>query len=116
MAATTSAAVTEPNSLPESPAVFTGKRHGAQAVDGGLELVGVLQVAHGLGLAGATDVVGLTLRATGGRDGQATGQQVVTAVAVLDLDGVAGGTQVVDLCGENQFHRWYFRSLASRRA
>ena len=48
--------------------------------------------------------VGLTLRAPGGHDGQPARQQVVAAVAVLDLDGVAGDAEVIDFSSENQLH------------
>ena len=34
------------------------------------------------------------------------GSRIVAPVAVLDLDGVAGRTEVVDLGGKNQFHLW----------
>ena len=104
IAATTSAAVTEPNSLPVSRGRLHGQRHRAEALERGLQLVGVLEAAHGLDLAGPTNLLGLALGAAGRHDGQSARQQVVAAVAVLDLDGVAGRTQVVDLGGKNQFH------------
>ena len=104
IAVTTSAAVTEPNSLPVSPAALTDSSTGAEALDRGLELVGVLETLHALDLAGPTDLVGLALRAARRDDRQSARQQEVAAVAVLDLYDVAGRTQVVDLCSKNQFH------------
>src|SRR6185312_3233247 len=80
------------------------ERDGAQSRDGGLDLVGVLEVADLLGVAGATDVVGLLLRAAGRDDRQATRQQEVAAVAVLDLDGLADGTEVVYVGSQNELH------------
>jgi hypothetical protein len=79
MAATTSAALTEPKSLPLSP-------------------------ANRLHFTGPANLVGLALGAAGRDDGEATGQQVVASVAVLDLDGVTGLAQMVDLGSENQLH------------
>ena len=104
IAVTTAPVVTEPNSLPESPAVFTAQRDRAQALEGRLDFVGVLEVAHLLGLAGAADVVHLLLRAARCDDRQAARKQEVAAVAVFDLDGVAGGTEVVDVGGQNELH------------
>src|ERR1700712_5659646 len=81
-----------------------GQRHGAKRLDLGLQLVGVVEVANRLHFTGPTDLVGLALGAAGRDDGEATGQQVVASVAVLDLDGVTGLAQMVDLGGENQLH------------
>src|SRR5690606_30192588 len=63
-----------------------------------------ISVADGLELAGAPDLGGLPLGPAGGEDGQAARQQIVTAVAVLDLDGVTGRTEMVHLGGQNEFH------------
>src|SRR5690606_20127353 len=76
----------------------------AEILDRGLQLVGVLTVTDGLELAGAPDLGGLPLGPAGGEDGQAARQQIVTAVAVLDLDGVTGRTEMVHLGGQNEFH------------
>ena len=64
----------------------------------------MIQVAHGLGLLRAADVVRLTLGTAAGDDGQAPRQQEVTAVAVLDLDAVTGGSEVVHRGCEDELH------------
>ena len=70
----------------------------------GLQFVGMLDAANGLDLACPADCVGLALGSLAGGDRQATRKQIVAAVAVLDLDGIAGGAEVVDLSSKNQFH------------
>ena len=69
-----------------------------------------LEVSHLLGLAGATDVVHLLLRTARRDDRQPARKQEVAAVAVFDLDGVAGGTEVVHVGGQNELHCSLFRS------
>ena len=78
MAPATSAAVTEPNSLPLSRG-SSRSADGVEAFEGLLDLVGVLHAADFAGGLDATDVVDLLLGATSGLDGQAAGQQVVAA-------------------------------------
>src|SRR5439155_6745434 len=70
----------------------------------GLDLGGVTQIADLPGRAGPLDLRDLLLRALGPRDRIALGQQVVTAVAVLDLHHVAGGAEAGDLLGEDDLH------------
>ena len=55
MAPTTSAAVTEPNSLPLSAGGLDRQLDGAETLESGLQLVGVLEAANGLDLAGPAD-------------------------------------------------------------
>jgi hypothetical protein len=57
-----------------------------------------------LGITGATDVLNLLLRAARRDDRQATREQKVAAVSVFDLNGVADGTKVVDVGGQNELH------------
>ena len=64
----------------------------------------MLTVAHGLRFAGRPDLIRVLLRTTGCHDRQAAGQQEVATVPVLDLNGVTGGAEVVDLSGQDQFH------------
>src|SRR6201993_1444485 len=80
------------------------QRNGAHRLDRRLDFVGVLKVSHLLGVTGATDVLDLLLRAARRDDRQATREQEVATVSVLDLNGVADGTQVVDVGGQNELH------------
>ena len=102
-ASTTSAAVTEPNSRPESPAAFA-LTVTVQAAQLGCDLAGVPEVADLARLAGPTDRVDLLLRAAGGHDRQPARKQVVAAVAVLDLDDVAGRAEIGHVTGEDELH------------
>src|SRR5262245_56821139 len=86
------------------PGCLHRQRHRAEALDRGLEFTGMLEALHALDLAGPTNLLGLALGATRCDDREPTRQQEVAAVAVLDLHDVAGHTQVVDLCSENQLH------------
>src|SRR5262245_11464047 len=62
-----------------------------------LDLLGVPEIADLADLAGLLDRRDLLLSALGPLDGQASGDEVVAAVAVLDLDHVTGRTEVGDL-------------------
>jgi hypothetical protein len=70
-----------------------------------LDLAGVVVVANGPRGACLLDRLDGLLPAAGPADRHATGDEVVAAVAVLDLDDVAGGTETVDLLGQNELHR-----------
>ena len=70
----------------------------------GLDLLGVVLVAHGARGAGLLDRLDGLLAAAGPAHGQAAGHEVVAAVAVLDLDHVAGGAEAVDLLGQDELH------------
>ena len=93
-----------PEKLAGIPGNLCDQRYRVQSHDRGLELVGVLAVAHGLRLAGLSDLISVLLRTAGRHDRQAAGQQEVATVPVLDLDGVTGSAEVVDLSGQDQFH------------
>ena len=67
IAPTTSAAVIEPNSLPAVGGGLRGQLDGAETLERGLQLVGVLEAADGLDLAGPADRLGLALGAPGWR-------------------------------------------------
>ena len=75
-----------------------------EAAQLGGDLAGVPEVADLAGLAGPTDRVDLLLRAAGGHDGQPARKQVVAAVAVLDLDDVAGRAEIGHVTGEDELH------------
>ena len=75
MAATTSAPVTEPNSLPLSAGRLHGQLHCAETLERGLQLLGVLEALHGLGLAGPTDLLGLALGTARCHDGHPRGSR-----------------------------------------
>ncbi len=70
----------------------------------GLDLVGVVVVADRAAGASRLDRVDLLLAATGPADRDVARDEVVAAVAVLDLDDVAGRTEAVDLLGEDELH------------
>ena len=86
-----SVGVTAPNSRPVSPA-RTGSCD-RRRLEPALDLAGVVEVADLADLAAAPDRLELLLAATGPCDREAAGHQVVAAVAVLDLDHVAGGAE-----------------------
>src|SRR3954463_50888 len=83
-----------------------GSRHPdsepGEATGHGLRL---LVRAHLTGGPRAAEGLDLLLGTAGGHDGQAAGQEVVAAVAALDLDGVAGGPETGDLLRQDQLHR-----------
>src|SRR5262249_43816143 len=79
----------------------------------GFDLVRVVEIADGTRLLGATDGLYLLLRALSGQDGQPAGEQVIAAVAVLDLDDIAGGAEAVDVSGQDELHSCY--PLSRRR-
>jgi hypothetical protein len=85
------------------PAAFTASATSAEVAD----------LAH---LASALDLSDLLLAATGPVDGETAGEEVVTAVAVLDLDHVAGGAQSGDVLGEDELHGMSFFRAAVQRA
>ena len=89
----------------EPPALAGPRRQGdLQALELALDLVGVAEVAN---LAAGTrplDRVDLLLGTLGPRDREALGQQVVAAVAVLDLDNIAGSAKVGHLIGKDDLH------------
>ena len=78
----------------------------------GLDVLGVVLVAHRAGGAGRLDRLDGLLAAAAPADAEATGDEVVAAVAVLDLDHVAGGAESVDLLGQDELH--VFSSLPQR--
>ena len=102
-AAATSAAVTEPNSRPPSPA--RALERDGQRLQLGLDLAGVAEVADLAGVAGPLDLGDLLLGALGPVDRRAARHQVVAAVAVGDLDDVAGAAEAGDLAGQDELHR-----------
>src|ERR1700754_1653564 len=69
-----------------------------------LDLTSGVEVGELAGLPSAADGVDLLLPALGPREREATRHEVVAAVAVLDLDDVAGGAEPRHLLGENQLH------------
>src|SRR5207302_1897712 len=88
---------------PARVARAAGQPH-IERLDLGLQLLGVAQAAHLAGLAGLADRLDLLLGALAPRDRETARQQVVAAVAVLDLDHVAGGAEVGDLVREDELH------------
>nr|BFE66976.1 hypothetical protein GCM10020092_002770 [Actinoplanes digitatis] len=78
---------------PEQAAAVAGTRRQGdlEALELALDLVGLAQVADLAGVAGPLDDRDLLLGALGPRNREALRKQVVAAVAVLDLDDVAGG-------------------------
>src|SRR5689334_5007097 len=90
----------------EQPAAVAGPRRQRDLEAGqlGLDLVGLAQVADLAGLAGPLDDDDLLLGALAPLDREALRQQVVAAVAVLDLDDVAGGAETRHLLGEDDLH------------
>ena len=92
--------VTAPKRRPPSPA-RTGDvdRVGLEVA---LDALGLFEVVHGVRFSrclDGLDLLGSALRPT---DGEVARQQVVAAEAVLDVDDVAGGTEVGDLVGEDE--------------
>src|SRR5205823_15119623 len=79
----------------EQPATAAGPRRQAdlQPFELGPDLVGVAEVADLTGGPGALDQRDLLLRAPAPRDGERLRQQVVAAVAVLDLDDITRGAE-----------------------
>ena len=73
-----------------------------EATGHGLRL---LEAAHVAGGTGPTEGLHLLLGTARGHDGQPAGQEVVAAVAALDLDAVTGRAEAGDLLGEDQLHR-----------
>src|SRR5690606_14638283 len=68
------------------------------------DLLGGAEVADRPRVTRLADRGDLRLRAAGPPDRVPTRQQVVAAVAVLDLDDVAGRAETGDLVGENELH------------
>ena len=68
------------------------------------DLACVVQVANFASFLGALDALNLLLSAAGSHDGQAAGKQVVTSVAVLNLNNFASGAEVLNGSGEDQLH------------
>lgn len=77
--------------------------HG-ERVDPARDLLGLVQGADVTRGTRALDQVDLLLTAARPPDGEPAGKQVVAAVAVLHLDDIAGGSETVDLVGQNQLH------------
>ena len=92
---------------PEQAATLTGASRDADRETGQLPGHGgrLFLRAHLAGGTRPAQRLDLLLGTAGGLDGQAAGQEVVAAVAALDLDGVAGGTETGDLLREDQLHR-----------
>ena len=70
----------------------------------GLDLLGVAEVADGARGASSLDRLDLLLATAGPPQREATGDEVVAAVAVLHLDDVAGGTETGDFLGQDELH------------
>ena len=68
------------------------------------DLTCVIQVANLASFLGALDALNLLLCAAGSHDGQAARKQVVTSVAVLNLNNFASGAEVLNGSGEDQLH------------
>src|SRR5688500_14523148 len=88
----------------EQAATHTGAsrhadRQAGQLPGDGLRLLVRAHVARGTR---PTERLDLLLGTAGRQDGQAAGQEVVAAVAALDLDGVAGGPETGDLLREDE--------------
>ena len=69
-----------------------------------LDLLGVGRVADLPGIAGALDLRDLLLATRGPRHGQATRDEEVAAVAVLDGDDITGDAEAIDGLGEDDLH------------
>ena len=82
------------------PAFFTATTRSLVGTD----LGGVIRATDFACVTGALDALDLLLGATGPADRLALGQEEVTAVAVLDLDDVAGDADLVNGAGENELH------------
>ena len=98
-----SATVTAPKSRPPSPArtlTLTGAASSLALIS-----LGVVVVADRARGAGGLDRLDGLLAAAGPADAEATRDEVVAAVAVLDLDDVAGGAEAGDLLGQDELHR-----------
>ena len=70
----------------------------------GMGALGGVVVADRARSAGLLDGLDGLLAATGPADRHAARDEVVAAVAVLDLDDVAGGAEAVDLLHEDELH------------
>ena len=79
-----------------------GHRQGLELL---ADLLGVLNAADLAGVTGPFDAFDLFLGALGVGDRVALRQQVVTPVARLDVDDVAGHSELAHGGGENQLHR-----------
>src|SRR5688500_16138819 len=90
----------------EQAAALTGASRHADRETGQLPGDGLrlLVRAHVAGGTRPAERLDLLLGTAGGQDGQTAGQEVVAAVAALDLDGVAGGPETGDLLREDQLH------------
>ena len=91
---------------PEQAAALAGASRDAHRETGQLPGDGLrlLVRAHVAGGTRPAERLDLLLGTAGGQDGQAAGQEVVAAVAALDLDGVAGGPETGDLLREDELH------------
>src|SRR5699024_10427084 len=78
-----------------------------------LDRLGGLEVVHGARVTRGLDRLDLLGRALRPTDGEVAGQQEVTAVAVLDVDDVAGLAEVRDLVREDELH--LFSSSCTQR-
>ena len=67
-----------------------------------LNFASMVEVANAASLLGTLDALDLLLSARGSRNGQATREQQVTSVAVLDLYDVASDTKILNGGGEDQ--------------
>ena len=70
----------------------------------GANLACVVQVANCASFLGALDALDLLLSTTGGNDGQTARKQVVTSVAVLNLNNIACGAEVLNGSGDGTFN------------
>ena len=69
-----------------------------------LDLIGMCGVTDLANLAGALDLRDLLLATSRPRDGESTRDEVVAAIAVLDGDDIASGTESADFLREDELH------------
>src|SRR4051794_3454928 len=91
----------------EQPSALSGARRqrDLQRRQLGGELLRLTAVADVADLASLADLRDLLLATTRPRNREAARDEEVAAVAVLDLDDVAGATEATDLLSEDELHR-----------
>ena len=101
-AAAMSAGEMEPNSLPPPPLSL---QPDGQRPEPARRVPGVVKAADLADRAGPPDRVDLLLGAARPAHRQPPRDEVVAAIAACDLNHLAGGTQAIDLLGEDELHR-----------